>query len=207
MSAGAPLLIVLSAPSGAGKTTLCQQLLAARPEIRRAITCTTRPPRAGEVDGVDYHFLDAQTFEQKRDADHFVEWAVVHGNYYGTLKSELLQALRDGKDALLNVDVQGAGSIRQLSTGDAELARALVTVFLTPESLAILEARLRKRGTDSAETIERRLTEARREIARWREFDFVIVSGTVAADLERMLSIIDAERLRTKRFEQATFEV
>ena len=207
MSAGAPLLIVLSAPSGAGKTTLCQQLLATRPEIRRAITCTTRPPRAGEADGIDYHFLDAQIFEQKRDADQFVEWAVVHGNYYGTLKSELLQALRDGKDALLNVDVQGAGSIRQLSTGDAELARALVTVFLTPESLAILEARLRKRGTDSAETIERRLTEARREIARWREFDFVIVSGTVAADLERMLSIIDAERLRTKRFEQATFEV
>ena len=207
MRTGVPLLIVLSAPSGAGKTTLCQQLLAARPEIRRAITCTTRPPRAGEVDGVDYHFLDAQTFEQKRDADQFVEWAVVHGNYYGTLKSELLQALRDGNDALLNVDVQGAGSIRQLSTGDAELARALVTVFLTPESLAILEARLRKRGTDTAETIEPRLTEARREIARWREFDFVIVSGTVAADLERMLSIIDAERFRTKRFEHPTFEV
>jgi guanylate kinase len=194
-----PLLIVLSAPSGAGKTTLCNQLLATRPNIQRTITCTTREPRPGERDGVDYHFLDARTFEAKRQRGEFLESALVHGNQYGTLKSEVFDILRAGKDALLNVDVQGAATIRQLAAKDPELARALVSVFLTAESLAVLEARLRKRGADSPETIERRLKEAGKEMARWREFDFVIVSGSIKDDLDRMLAILDAERMRTSR--------
>jgi guanylate kinase len=194
-----PLLIVLSAPSGAGKTTLCDQLLATRPNIQRAITCTTRAPRPGERDGVDYHFLDARTFEEKRGRGEFLESALVHGNHYGTLKSEVFDILGSGKDALLNVDVQGAATIRQLAAKDPELSRALVTVFLTAESLAVLETRLRKRGADSPETMERRLKEASKEMARWREFDFVIVSGSIKDDLDRMLAILDAERMRTSR--------
>ena len=207
MSVGAPLLIVLSAPSGAGKTTLCQQLLAARPETRRAITCTTRQPRPGERDGVDYYFLDAKTFKDRCDKGEFLEWALVHGNNYGTLKSEVLDILRSGSDALLNVDVQGAASIRQLSRDVPELSRALVSVFLAPLSLGVLETRLRKRGTDSEEIIQRRLREARNETARWREFDFVIVSRSISEDLERMLAIVNAEKLRAARMQQPAFEV
>src|SRR5438552_1509501 len=145
-----PLLIVLSAPSGGGKTTLCQQLLAARPNITRAITCTTRPPRPGEQDGVDYYFLDASAFLKRVQAGNFLEHATVHGNSYGTLKSEVLGKLRQGKDVMLIVDVQGAAAIRAQADSDPELKRALVTVFLAPPSMAVLKERLQKRGQDSA---------------------------------------------------------
>src|SRR5260221_1023679 len=130
-----PLLVLISAPSGGGKTTLCQQLLAAQPGMSRAITCTTRAPRRGESDGVDYYFLDAGSFLRRVQAGNFLEHATVFGNSYGTLKAEVLGKLRQGKDVLLNVDVQGAATIRARATEDAELKRALVSVFLTPPSL------------------------------------------------------------------------
>src|SRR6185437_5920536 len=135
-----PLLVVLSAPSGGGKTTLGQQLLAARPDMARAITCTTREPRAGEKDGVDYHFLDAASFLKRVQAGNFLEHATVYGHSYGTLKSEVLDKLRQGRDVLLNIDVQGAASVRDRAEEDPELKRVLVSVFLTPSSLAVLEA-------------------------------------------------------------------
>src|SRR4051812_8409622 len=127
-----PLLVLISAPSGVGKTTLCRQLLEARPQMSRAVTCTTRPPREGERDGVDYYFLDAGSFLKRVQAGNFLEHATVFGNSYGTLKSEVLSKLRQGKDVLLNVDVQGAASIRKRAEEDPELERSLVTVFLTP---------------------------------------------------------------------------
>src|SRR6516162_3701782 len=139
-----PLLIIISAPSGGGKTTLCQQLLAARPDMARAITCTTRAPRPGEQDGVDYYFLDAASFLKRLQAGNFLEHATVFGNSYGTLKSEVLGKLRQGRDVLLSVDVQGAAAIRETTRTDAELKQALVSIFLTPPSLAVLEERLRK---------------------------------------------------------------
>src|SRR5580765_7314930 len=148
-----PLLIVVSAPSGGGKTTLCQQLLATRTDMTRAITCTTREPREGEKDGVDYYFLDAGTFLKRVQAGNFLEHATVYGNSYGTLKSEVLGKLRAGKDVLLNVDVQGAATIRTQAVEDGELKRALVTVFLTPPSMVVLEQRLKKRGVDSPQVI------------------------------------------------------
>src|SRR6516162_6439337 len=144
-----PLLVLISAPSGGGKTTICREVLAARPEMTRAVTCTTRDPRPGERDGVDYYFLDATSFLKRVQAGNFLEHATVYGNSYGTLKSEVLDKLRKGKDVLLNVDVQGASAIREAAQEDPELRRALVTVFLTPPSLEVLEARLKKRGTDS----------------------------------------------------------
>src|SRR5947199_8548460 len=140
-----PLLVLISAPSGGGKTTICEQLLAARPQMTRAVTCTTRPARPGEKDGEDYYFLDAGSFLKRVQAGNFLEHATVYGNSYGTLKSEVLGKLRQGKDVLLNVDVQGAATIRAKTEEDAELNRALVSVFLTPPSISVLEERLRKR--------------------------------------------------------------
>ena len=195
------LLLVLSAPSGGGKTTLCEQLIAADPKVRRAVTCTTRAPRPGEQNGVDYHFLPPPDFELRTVSakDDFLEHALVHGHHYGTLKSEVLEKLRAGYDVLLSVDVQGAAALKLRTERDAELKRALVTIFLAPPSLAVLEQRLRSRGTDAEETIARRLSGARAELARWREYDYLIVSDTVATDLRRMLSILTAERLRSSR--------
>ena len=196
-----PLLVVISAPSGAGKTTLCNQLLAARQDMMRAVTCTTRLPRIGEQDGVDYHFLDAGSFLKRVQAGNFLEHATVHGNSYGTLKSEVLGKLRQGKDVLLNVDVQGAASIRERSREDQELSRALVSIFLAPPSMAVLEERLRKRGTDAPAVIAKRLSVARQEIAQWKHFDYLLVSGTIRQDVERATAIIEAEKMRSNRAE------
>src|SRR2546427_3225760 len=194
-----PLLVLISAPSGGGKTTLCQQLLIARPQMARAVTCTTRLPRPGERDGVDYFFLDADAFLKRLQAGNFLEHATVYGNSYGTLKGEVLGKLRQGKDVLLNVDVQGAATIRQRAEEDPELKRALVSVFLTPPSLEVLEERLRKRGTDSAAVIQKRLGVARQEIAQWKNFDYLLISSTISEDLRRMQAIIEAEKMRPAR--------
>jgi guanylate kinase len=198
-SAASPLLVLISAPSGGGKTTLCQQLLAARPQMTRAVTCTTRPPRVGEHDGVDYYFLDAGSFLKRVHAGNFLEHATVHGNSYGTLQAEVLGKLRQGKDVLLNVDVQGAAAIREKAQEDPELKCALVSVFLTPPSMSVLEERLRRRGTDAEAVIQKRLGVARQEIAQWKHFDYLILSGSIAEDLRRMLAIVEAEKMRSAR--------
>src|SRR5580693_245602 len=143
-----PLLILISAPSGGGKTTLVQQLLRSRRSMVRAITCTTRAPRKGERNGMDYYFLQAGDFLKRVQAGNFLEHATVYGNSYGLLKSELLGKLRAGKDVLLNVDVQGAATLCKKAEGEPELKQALVTIFLTPTSLSEIEARLNRRGAD-----------------------------------------------------------
>ena len=193
------VLIVLSAPSGGGKTTLCQHLLAARSNVTRAVTCTTREPRPSEKDGVDYYFLDAGSFLKRVQAGNFLEHATVYGNSYGTLKAEVLDKLRQGRDVLLAIDVQGAAAIRKQAEEDQELKRALVTVFLTPPSLHLLEERLKKRGQDAPAAIQKRLSVARQEIAQWKHFDYLILSATVEDDLRRMLAILDAEKMRQCR--------
>ena len=195
----APLLILISAPSGGGKTTLCQQLLAARLDMTRAITCTTRSPRPGEKNGVDYHFLDPAEFQRRVQAGDFIEHATVFGRSYGTLRSELLDKLRAGRDVLLNVDVQGAATIRQRAQAEPELQRALVTVFLTPPSVAVLAERLKNRNTDPPEEIQKRLGLARQEIAQWRHFDYLLISSTIPEDLRRILAIVETEKLRAAR--------
>jgi guanylate kinase len=194
-----PLLVVISAPSGGGKTTLCQNLLAARPDMTRAVTCTTRPPRPGEKDDVDYHFLDAAEFQKRVQAGDFLEHATVFGRSYGTLKSEVLGRLRAGRDVLLNVDVQGAATVRERAQTDPELKRALVTIFLAPASIAVLEERLKKRGADTPGEIQKRLGVARQEIAQWQNFDYLLISSAIQEDVRRMLAIVEAEKLRTTR--------
>ena len=194
-----PLLVLISAPSGGGKTTLCQQLLAARPDMTRAITCTTRALRPGEKDGVDYYFFDEGEFQGRVQAGEFIEHATVFGRSYGILRSELLDKLRRGKDVLLNVDVQGAATIRGRAQADPELNRALVTVFLTPPTIAILEERLKRRASDAPEEIQKRLGIARKEIVQWENFDYLLISSTIPEDLRRMLAIIEAEKMRSAR--------
>jgi guanylate kinase len=167
--------------------------------MTRAITCTTRKPRPGEQDGVDYYFLEAESFLKRVEAGNFLEHATVYGHSYGTLKSEVLTKLREGKDVLLNVDVQGAGALRQCALKDPELRQALVSIFLTPPSMAVLEKRLRNRATDAPSVVEKRLSVARQEIAHWRHFDYLLVSDTISEDLRRALNILDTEKMRTTR--------
>jgi guanylate kinase len=204
-TAANPLLVVISAPSGGGKTTLCNQLLASRPDMARAITCTTREPRGDEKDGEDYYFLDASSFLKRVQAGNFLEHATVYGHSYGTLKSEVLGKLRAGRDVLLNIDVQGAAAVRKCAEEDPELQRALVSVFLTPASLAILEQRLQKRGTDATATIQKRLGVARQEIAQWKNFDYLLISRSVQEDLAGMQAIVAAEKMKSARAQAPEF--
>ena len=201
----APLLILISAPSGGGKTTLCNHLLAARPDMTRAITCTTREPRPGEKDGVDYYFFSEAEFEKRVAGGEFIEHATVFGRSYGILKSELLDILRSGRDVLLNVDVQGAETIRAKAQGEPELKRALVSVFLTPPSVSVLEERLKKRNLDSAAEIKKRLGVAKHEVAHWSHFDYLLISLSVVEDLRRMLAIVEAEKMRAARSQSPEF--
>jgi len=190
-----PLLVVITAPSGVGKSTLCDNMRSALPDVSRAVTCTTREPRSGEVEGVDYYFLGEEEFLARVDSDEFLENALVHGNHYGVLKSELRAKLAGGGDVLLNIDVQGAATIRERAATDPVLSRSLLTVFLCPPSLKELEHRLRGRGTDTDEAIAKRLAIAKDEIAQAEKFDHTLTSQTREADAGRLLGIIESVRL------------
>jgi guanylate kinase len=187
------LLIVLSSPSGAGKSTISRMLLEADPEVRMSVSATTRPKRTGEVDGVDYHFVDDAEFDRMIDAGEFVEWAPVFGYRYGTPKSPVKQALRDGRDILFDIDWQGTQQLK------AAMGEDLVSVFLLPPSMAELERRLRARGTDSGQVIADRMSRAAAEISHWPEYEYVLVNGNVNACLDDVRSIVSAERLKKNR--------
>lgn len=191
------ILLLLSAPSGAGKTTVCRRLLSDNRDLTRIVTCTTRPPRQGETNGVDYHFLSPEEFQAKADA--FLESAEVHGHRYGTLKSGVLQKMKGGRDALLNIDVQGAALLRRRAKADPWLRQCLVTVFLTPPSFAELERRLRKRGSEAESEVHKRLSAALRELEASEDFDYLVISESMEEDLRRMQIILEAERMRRKR--------
>ena len=199
MHACAPFLLLISAPSGAGKTTVSQGLMSANPRIGRIITCASRAPRPGEVHGVDYHFFSRSEFEARIAAGEFLEYANVYGDWKGILKESVRAHWATGKDALLSVDVQGAETVRRVVENDPELAGRMVSIFITPRSRSELEARLRGRDADSPEALNRRLDAADAEVGRWKEFDFLVLSGTRAEDLSRVQSIYDSERNRSTR--------
>jgi guanylate kinase len=190
------ILFVLSAPSGAGKSTLRENL---RPkgDFIYSVSCTTRPPRSGEVDGEDYHFLTVEDFAARKSQGLFLESAQVHGHHYGTLRESVLEHLRAGVDVLLDIDVKGAGTIRR--TEDKKIQEALADVFIMPPSLAELRRRLQKRGTETNEQIDRRLQDAAREMERWREYRYTIISGTMEEDLQKFRAIMKAERYQSCR--------
>lgn len=190
------ILLLVSGPSGSGKTTLCRRL-ADEGEAHYSISCTTRPPREGEVHGKDYHFLNKDDFKSRISADEFLEHAEVHENYYGTLKSEVLEHLASGTDVVMDIDVQGAEQVRSCS--DPQIETALIDLFVMPPSEEELLARLTGRGTDAEEVIALRMTNALEEMKHWPEYSYRILSSTREEDYLNFKSLIIAERLRVSR--------
>ncbi len=189
-----PLLIVLSAPSGGGKTTLGEALLDKFPDMRRSVSCTTRQPRSGEKDGRDYHFLQMPEFEKLADAGGLLEQARVHDHAYGTPKKPVLEALESERDILLTIDVQGAARVRKAA--DDALRRALVDIFILPPDIDALRRRLLARGTDDAHSVALRLHNAEMEMARWPEYRYIVVNDKFDDALEQLTAIVRAEHCR-----------
>lgn len=190
------ILFVVSAPSGAGKTTLCTALRQ-KPEFVWSVSCTTRAPRTGEIDGEDYHFLSPDDFDRKLKAGEFLEHAEVHGNRYGTLKAPVLENLRNGIDVLLDIDTHGAANIR--ACGDPMILTALADVFIMPPDLEELRRRLLRRGTETQEQVEIRLRNAAREMECWRDYRYTIISGSMEENIEKFRAVMRAERYLTRR--------
>jgi guanylate kinase len=187
------LMLVLSSPSGAGKTTLARRLLDAEPEVEISVSHTTRAKRKGEKDGRDYHFIDRDSFTQMRDRGEFLEWAVVFDNFYGTPRKKVEQALAEGRDVLFDVDWQGAASLRDKAKDD------VVTVFILPPTAADLEQRLNVRAQDPPETVRRRMLGASNEIRHWDKYDYVVVNYDIERSVAALRAILAAERLRRWR--------
>jgi len=185
-------LFVVSAPSGAGKTTLCREVRMRVPDLAYSVSYTTRAPRPGEVAGSDFHFVSEDGFRERRDRGEFAEWAQVHGNYYATSATAIDGALASGRDVLLDIDTQGAAQLR------ARYADA-VLIFVVAPSMAELEQRLRERRSDAEREIQRRLQRAREEISLWRQYDYLIVNRDVKDAVDQLDAIIIAERGRTVR--------
>jgi guanylate kinase len=194
---GKGVLFIISGPAGSGKTTICDGLME-KESLQRIVTSTTRSPRQGEVDGLDYHFLSTEDFRIKIEEDAFYEYATVHSNYYGTQKADILTPILAGENLLLNIDVQGAKTITEKASADEALNGHLVSIFIMPPSLEELNARLQNRGTDSEEEIERRLTVARSEMKEEKHYDYTIISQSKSADLEAVLEIYRKEVARLR---------
>ena len=193
------ILFVISAPSGAGKTTLVEALRQT-PEFVYSVSCTTRPARAGEIEGEDYQFLTESDFLARVKAGEFLEYAKVHGDSYGTLRQPLLTNLKNGVDVLIDIDTQGAAAIR--NCGDEFIRQALTDVFIMPPDLDELRRRLTKRGTETAKQIELRLITAAREMELWRDYRYTIISQSVEEDLLKFRHIMGAERYLSRRLIQ-----
>ncbi len=192
------ITFVVSGPSGTGKSTICSRVLDTVDNLRFSISCTTRPLRDGEVEGRDYYFLSTELFEQRIGNGEFIEHAEVHGNYYGTLRSEVEQHLDAGRDVLLDIDVQGAGQIQNAATDTGWKTRTQF-VFVGPPSVEVLEQRLRGRGTESQPTIRKRLAAARTEMAQWRHYDYLVINETIDDAVAGFVAIIRSERMGISR--------
>ncbi|HTR57123.1 MAG TPA: guanylate kinase [Casimicrobiaceae bacterium] len=190
MSTATGNLFVIAAPSGGGKTSLTRALLEREPAILLSVSYTTRPPRPGETDGVDYHFVTPERFRELKDAGEFLEHAQVHGNWYATSSTWLKRQIETGQDVLLEIDWQGAAQVRKL-------VPASVQIFILPPSLASLEERLVRRGQDDDQTIARRISAAREEIRHCGEFDYVIINQEFASALDDLSAIVRTSRLRS----------
>ena len=189
------LMLVLSSPSGAGKTTLSRQLLDNDKQIQLSVSCTTRHKRPGERDGVDYHFIDTASFRGMIERQEFLEYAEVFGNYYGTPRAPVEHLLGSGRDVLFDIDWQGTQQLRDMDTSRADL----VTVFILPPSTRDLEKRLLTRAQDPKEVVAQRMAKAADEMSHWAEYDYVLVNRDIATSLNNLKSILTAERLKRER--------
>jgi guanylate kinase len=188
------LMLILSSPSGAGKTTLTRMLLQTKElDLTLSISVTTRARRSSEVDGIHYSFITKKQFEQLRDGGDLLEWAEVHGNFYGTPREPAEQVLEQGRDMLFDIDYQGTQQVKQKAAGDA------VTIFILPPSMKELRSRLERRAEDRPEVIAKRLNEARNEIPRWTDYDYVLVNDDLQSTFGDLRAILAAERRRTVR--------
>lgn len=187
------LMLVLSSPSGAGKTTIARRVLGEDPGVTASISHTTRARRPGEVDGKDYHFIDKQTFTQMRDEKAFLEWALVFDNFYGTTRAPVDEALAQGRDVLFDVDWQGADSLREQAKDD------VVSVFVLPPTAGALEERLKARAQDSDDVVARRMAGASNEIQHWNDYDYVLVNFDVEQSVAAVHAVLAAERLKRTR--------
>ena len=187
------LMLVLSSPSGAGKTTLSRQLLDNDKQIQLSVSCTTRARRPSEKDGVDYRFVDTASFRGMIERGEFLEHARVFDHYYGTPKAPVEAALQGGRDVLFDIDWQGTQQLKEKGRDD------LVTVFILPPTIAALEQRLRTRAQDSAEVVARRMAKAADEMSHWAEYDYAIINRDIATSLMELKSILTAERLKRER--------
>ena len=191
------LMLVMSSPSGAGKSTIARDLLghiiASEQALSLSVSVTTRPRRPSEIEGVHYHFISHREFERMRDSDALLEWAEVHGNFYGTPREAVENAMADGRDMLFDIDWQGAQQLQEKMSAD------VVSIFILPPSMEELRARLHRRAEDADEVIEQRLANARSEIEHWREYDFVIVNDDLDRAFSAVRAIVQAERLRRDR--------
>ncbi len=192
-----PFVIVISGPSGVGKTVICERVLADDPLLVRSVSATTRPPRTDETDGEHYHFWTEERFRRGIDEGHFLEWAEVHGHHYGTPREPIEEHLRAGRSPILNVDVQGGHSVKRL------MADRGVLILIAPPSMEVLERRLRGRGTDSDAVIRTRLENARGELAEWRRYDYAVVNDVLSDAVARVRAILAAERSRVARLRKA----
>jgi guanylate kinase len=187
------LMLVLSSPSGAGKSTIARNLLENDKGFELSVSVTTRPRRSSEIDGVHYHFRSRREFDNLRANDELLEWAEVHGNFYATPREPAERAMNEGRDMLFDIDWQGAEQLREKMQGD------IVSVFILPPSMRELKVRLQRRAEDDAETISRRLSNARNEIEHWRDYDYVVINRDLDRAYQQVLSIVAAERLRRDR--------
>ena len=190
------ILFVISAPSGAGKTTVVEALRKT-PNLFYSVSSTTRAPRAGEIDGRDYQFLSGEDFRARLEVGDFLEHAQVHGDYYGTLREPILNNLKNGVDVLLDIDTQGAATIRNYD--DPVIRQTLADVFIMPPNLDELRRRLTKRGTETVQQIDSRLATAKQEMELWRDYRYTIISGSIEEDLEKVRHIMAAETFLSRR--------
>jgi len=186
------ILFIITGPSGAGKTSILKRVMKEVENLEFSVSYTTRPRRPGEVDGRDYFFVDEKRFKKMVEEGEFLEWAIVHGYYYGTSKKFIDERLEKNGDLLLDIDVQGALNVKRMDLD-------MVSVFIAPPSLEDLEKRLRKRGTDSEYDLKRRLEDAKWELSKISEFEYLIVNDFLEKSVEKLKAIITAERMRTKR--------
>ena len=194
------LLLILAGPAGSGKTTLCDRLVDENGHLERVVTCTTRAPREGEIDGVDYYFFSDDQFDAKVEDGEFLEWAHVHTYRYGTLKSTIEAKLEDDVDLVMNIDVQGVASVQEAARNQPMIGQRLVTVFIMPASFDELKERLRGRGKDDELEISCRIESAEKEIEQWRSFDYLLRSKSKAEDFSAITSIWQAEKRRVARY-------